>query len=88
MKEASINAKQAGERGISAKSVKKVTEVRLESLLSHYLANYSLIDVSGEIQGLSGMGTDINKSPCSSKMGGTRATYQAKQTFQLALIDS
>ncbi|RQM04725.1 hypothetical protein DH86_00004324 [Scytalidium sp. 3C] len=26
MKEASINAKQAGERGISAKSVKKVTE--------------------------------------------------------------
>jgi hypothetical protein len=28
MKEASINAKQAGERGISAKSVKKVTEVR------------------------------------------------------------
>lgn len=29
MKEASINAKQAGERGISAKSVKKVTEVSL-----------------------------------------------------------
>jgi hypothetical protein len=28
MKEAGINAKQAGERGISAKSVKKVTEVR------------------------------------------------------------
>lgn len=27
MKEAAINAKQAGERGISAKSVKKVTEV-------------------------------------------------------------
>ena len=27
MKEASINAKQAGERGISAKNVKKVTEV-------------------------------------------------------------
>jgi hypothetical protein len=27
MKEASINAKQVGERGISAKSVKKVTEV-------------------------------------------------------------
>ena len=27
MKEASINAKQAGERGISAKSVKKMTEV-------------------------------------------------------------
>ncbi|KAH7354888.1 hypothetical protein BKA65DRAFT_497214 [Rhexocercosporidium sp. MPI-PUGE-AT-0058] len=26
MKEATINAKQAGERGISAKSVKKVTE--------------------------------------------------------------
>ncbi|PQE33142.1 Histone-fold domain-containing new1 protein [Rutstroemia sp. NJR-2017a WRK4] len=29
MKEAGINAKQAGERGISAKSVKKVTEVWL-----------------------------------------------------------
>jgi hypothetical protein len=29
MKEASINAKQAGERGISAKSVKKVTEVHI-----------------------------------------------------------
>ncbi|EHL00153.1 hypothetical protein M7I_3920 [Glarea lozoyensis 74030] len=26
MKEATINAKQAGERGVSAKSVKKVTE--------------------------------------------------------------
>jgi hypothetical protein len=32
MKEATINAKQAGEKGISAKSIKKVTEVRLESL--------------------------------------------------------
>ena len=30
MKEATINAKQAGERGISAKSVKKVTEVSIE----------------------------------------------------------
>jgi hypothetical protein len=29
MKEASINAKEAGERGISAKSVKKVTPVRM-----------------------------------------------------------
>lgn len=29
MKEAGINAKQAGERGISAKSVKKVTKVSL-----------------------------------------------------------
>ncbi|KAF8854402.1 hypothetical protein BDZ45DRAFT_656651 [Acephala macrosclerotiorum] len=29
MKEASINAKQAGERGISAKSVKKVTAMSL-----------------------------------------------------------
>jgi len=29
MKEATINAKQAGERGISAKSVRKVTEVSL-----------------------------------------------------------
>jgi hypothetical protein len=32
MKEATINAKQAGERGISAKSVKKVTEVRTRRL--------------------------------------------------------
>jgi hypothetical protein len=32
MKEASINAKQAGERGISAKSVKKVTEVSIPEL--------------------------------------------------------
>lgn len=31
MKEATINAKQAGERGISAKSVKKVTAVLLAS---------------------------------------------------------
>jgi hypothetical protein len=30
MKEASINAKQAGERGISAKNVKKVTEVSVD----------------------------------------------------------
>ncbi|KAG9244596.1 hypothetical protein BJ878DRAFT_505498 [Calycina marina] len=29
MKEATINSKQAGERGISAKSVKKVTELAL-----------------------------------------------------------
>ncbi|KAF7956715.1 hypothetical protein EAE96_004045 [Botrytis aclada] len=29
MKEAGINAKQAGERGISAKSIKKVTELSL-----------------------------------------------------------
>jgi len=32
MKEATINAKQAGERGISAKSVKKVTEVHTHIL--------------------------------------------------------
>jgi hypothetical protein len=37
MKEASINAKQAGERGISAKSVKKVTEVlKLLTSLLYY----------------------------------------------------
>ncbi|KFY98628.1 hypothetical protein V498_01357 [Pseudogymnoascus sp. VKM F-4517 (FW-2822)] len=33
MKEAGINAKQAGDRGITAKNVKKVTEARL-SLIS------------------------------------------------------
>lgn len=37
MKEASINAKQAGERGISAKSIKKVTEVRSLPLNALYL---------------------------------------------------
>lgn len=36
MKEASINAKQAGERGISAKSIKKVTEVRSLPLKTCY----------------------------------------------------
>ena len=35
MKEASINAKQAGERGISAKSVKKVTEVSMHDVSRH-----------------------------------------------------
>lgn len=30
MKEASMNARKAGERGVSAKNVKKVTEVRFE----------------------------------------------------------
>jgi hypothetical protein len=38
MKEATINAKQAGERGISAKSVKKVTEVSITEMLCHILA--------------------------------------------------
>jgi hypothetical protein len=39
MKEASINAKQAGERGISAKSVKKVTEVCMLVMVSLRRAN-------------------------------------------------
>ena len=30
MKEASMNARKAGERGVSAKNVKKVTEVRFK----------------------------------------------------------
>lgn len=30
MKEASMNARKAGERGVSAKNVKKVTEVRFD----------------------------------------------------------
>jgi hypothetical protein len=34
MKEASINAKEAGERGISAKSVKKVTPVSMPVIVS------------------------------------------------------
>jgi hypothetical protein len=60
MKEASINAKQAGERGISAKSVKKVTEVKINSPVLYYHANRGLIDVSVEIQGLSGVWTDVH----------------------------
>ena len=32
MKEASINAKQAGDRGISARHIKKVTEVSLKTV--------------------------------------------------------
>jgi hypothetical protein len=39
MKEATINAKQAGERGISAKSVKKVTAVISENPLSAITAS-------------------------------------------------
>ena len=36
MKEASTNAKKAGERGVSAKNVKKVTEVRLKMVIAGY----------------------------------------------------
>jgi hypothetical protein len=50
MKEASINAKQAGERGISAKNVKKVTEVS-SGYLDMPFAKQS-IDVIVEIQRL------------------------------------
>jgi hypothetical protein len=38
MKEATINAKQAGERGISAKSVKKVAEVSNTKLFCYVFA--------------------------------------------------
>ena len=54
MKEATINAKQAGERGISAKSVKKVTEVSPKistTNYSYYLGD--LADVPIEVQRLS-----------------------------------
>lgn len=43
MKEAGINAKQAGERGISAKSVQKVTEVGGFYLVPHGLYTDRLI---------------------------------------------
>ncbi|CAL3966504.1 unnamed protein product, partial [Diplocarpon coronariae] len=39
IKESTINAKEAGERGISAKSVKKVTEVRPTALDDSILEN-------------------------------------------------
>ena len=35
MKEASMNARKAGERGVSAKNVKKVTEVRFDFRSEH-----------------------------------------------------
>jgi hypothetical protein len=44
MKEATINAKQAGERGISAKSVKKVTEVNITETFCHVSA---VLTISG-----------------------------------------
>jgi hypothetical protein len=53
MKEATINAKQAGERGISAKSVKKVTEA--STGCTHFLEYADLCsgtDVTRKIQGL------------------------------------
>jgi hypothetical protein len=37
MKEAGINAKQAGDRGITAKNVKKVTEVWLPSISANWI---------------------------------------------------
>ncbi|QSZ33850.1 hypothetical protein DSL72_005423 [Monilinia vaccinii-corymbosi] len=53
MKEASINAKQAGERGISAKSIKKVTEVCLTFLLPPITRNnHFVLGIAIEIQGM------------------------------------
>lgn len=50
MKEASINAKQAGERGISAKSVKKVTEVSIYCAnRNKNRANYHFLGISIKI---------------------------------------
>jgi len=56
MKEASINAKQAGERGISAKSVKKVTEVGTHSVHLNGPVLTGVSDVTIEVQGLSSTG--------------------------------
>jgi hypothetical protein len=51
MKEATINAKQAGERGISAKSVKKVTEVSIQGARFQLTITESpVIVVSSQIQ--------------------------------------
>lgn len=38
MKEAGINAKQAGDRGITAKNVKKVTEARLPFISANWIS--------------------------------------------------
>ncbi|KFY82012.1 hypothetical protein V500_10900 [Pseudogymnoascus sp. VKM F-4518 (FW-2643)] len=38
MKEAGINAKQAGDRGITAKNVKKVTEARLPFTFADWIS--------------------------------------------------
>lgn len=43
MKEASINAKQAGERGISAKSVKKVTKVSFLDSIFHCVSHVRVL---------------------------------------------
>jgi hypothetical protein len=52
MKEASIDAKQAGERGISAKSIKKVTEVQRAPLNGIVVLADFRPDNALEIQGL------------------------------------
>ncbi len=50
MKEATINAKEAGERGISAKSVKKATEAsHARLLIRSLLANPCSADVPPEV---------------------------------------
>lgn len=58
MKEATINAKQAGERGISAKSVKKVTEVLYHSISDrprYARTNSDRLGLALKVQRLSGL---------------------------------
>ena len=51
MKEASVNARKAGERGVSAKNVKKVTEVRLDFDPEQTQANIGIAHAS-QVQGI------------------------------------
>jgi hypothetical protein len=79
MKEATINAKQAGERGISAKSVKKVTEVSHTQCWIRFMElRIYLIDVPVEVQRLSWIvdGAELDSSGKLSRIG-----YQWQQQF-------
>lgn len=54
MREAGINAKQAGEKGISAKNIKKVTEVPDDSsVVPIHIIAYACADVIEQVQRLS-----------------------------------
>ncbi len=57
MKEAAIEAKQGGERGITARSVKKVTAVSTTSFVSLWPAAYDAfaIGLACQVQGMSAL---------------------------------
>jgi hypothetical protein len=49
VKEAGINAKQSGERGIGAKNIKKATKVVTVDSVDWYLLTLNLAGVFGEV---------------------------------------